>query len=631
MAASLIAVIKEESRRLVTGDDRYYKSMPYYFKLITDSFSGPTGWDGTALFPLPMAPEEIEYSLPFATAVDPLQEGGVSVDEAGVVVARLRIAGTTGFKLRKALDSSFAPGNNKWSGLLPNEESSFLELSGQMHLWRLLGRCFDSYGELKKVAELAPKTYLEWHNVKDQVHQLVVPKQIDIKRNKSSERVIYRYDMTFDVIGTAERNAFEEQMVDDEDGGLIQSIVDTVNTVRKTIRQIGAAIDEITAAFDSIRRFVSNVAGIIDDVRSVVDAASDFVDGAKRFISVPAEFIGATADLVDAADDLLNDAADDDDSLEAALARRSFAQVSDALDTIKVAAMAAHRLSFDEKVDRYSQKMRRFENWTDQQSTAAESLKDKADSSGGTMGIKEAMGGDIKAGDSRRSGGEDDKPGIQRSRWNGFREVTVQQGDTIYAISIRHLGSATYWQDIAIINQLRAPYIASGARIPGTKVPGDPIVVPVNRRTKPARVVAPGNREEGGSQVSSFFGKDVRLEKLANNKYGWLVDIAHGSEDVLLVSGVDNLVQGLGSRMRTEKRHDLCFPAMGLPRIVGNRSIGELWMEARIAVQQETLADPRIEAVSGMEFTVEQDVLTINVNARPIGYDTNRTLPLTVS
>lgn len=630
MAASLIKVIKEEIRRSATGDDRYYKMMPYYFKLRTKSNEGPTGFSGTALFPLPVHPEELDYEMPFATVVEPLQEGGVSVDEAGIVVAHLRIAGTTGFKLRKSKDDSMAPGNPQWTGLLPYE-SNFggMELSGQMLLWRLIGRCFDAYGELKKDAEVAASTYLEWHNIKDQIHQLVIPKNVRVTRNKDRERVTYRYEIICDVIGTAERNLLDEMVVDDETD-MITAITDGVATIRKTIRQIGAAIDEVTAMVDSVRRFASNVVGVIDDVTSVMNAARDFANGVKRYIDIPAEFMASVSDQVDTVNDIL-EAFEIDGSDDAKMARVLFANISDHVETIMVASQVSMKRSFDEKADRHAQKMQRFANMSDQEKDVAADLKLKAAASRGTMKIKEAIGGPVKAYDEDRISIGDEKPNLRTGLWNGFKEVDVTHGDTIFSLAIKYMGAGTYWRDIATINHLKPPYISSGARIPNTLAVGDKIMIPIAKTVIPSRVQFTGDRTAGSSQAASMFGRDIRLELLPTGNYGWLVDVAHGSTDVLQVIGVSNLVQGLESRMRNERRHDLCFPGVGLARMVGNKSVGETWMEARIGIQQQLLADPRIQYVSGMRFTATDDALTIDVDARPVGFDTNRAIPLVVS
>ena len=97
-----------------------------------------------------------------------------------------------------------------------------------------------------------------------------------------------------------------------------------------------------------------------------------------------------------------------------------------------------------------------------------------------------------------------------------------------------------------------------------------------------------------------------------------------------LVSKLDNLIQGLETRLRTERWTDLCFPSVGLPVLVGDKSFGATWMEARAAFQGQVLSDPRIRDVRNISFKVDLDVLEVIIYARPVGSDTGRTIPLTL-
>ena len=56
------------------------------------------------------------------------------------------------------------------------------------------------------------------------------------------------------------------------------------------------------------------------------------------------------------------------------------------------------------------------------------------------------------------------------------REITIQQGDTLEKISLRVYGTVARWPDLAILNNLKFPYI-SDTRSDGVKVPGDKLLV----------------------------------------------------------------------------------------------------------------------------------------------------------
>jgi len=629
MAASLIDVIKENVRQAATGDDAYFKSEPYYFKLVRPVGGSGGSSFGEAIFPLPIAPDRLDYEMPFAAELTPMQEGGVLVDESGIVIARLQMEGTTGFKLRKSKDTSFDAGDPKWTGQLPYIDSFGFDLSGQMQLWRLLGRCFDAYGELKKDPELAHEVSLEWHNLKDQIHQVVVPKMVRVERNAQRNRVTYRYRIECEVIGEAERNILDEVSLED-DYDVIQGIKDGVATIRSTVRQIAAAVDDITAAFDDISRFVSNLTGLIDDIVAIQEAGENLVGGVTSFLNLPKKMMDTISDSLDTACDELNAASGS--LVEVHQVYRLMRDIQDHAATMQVAAYASRVKSFDARAQTNINKTQRFGNLTNEQRDDIDAMSAEAVGAGGNMRMTDAFGGNYRAGDAtRRDDVGDQQPNLKTGRYQGYREVRVKEGDTIESIAIRHTGRVSAWQDIAVANQLRPPFISNSVRVPGTLMVGDPIVVPRAGPTAAPPIIHTGNPAAGGSHAETLLGRDFRLVQLASGKWGWIIDTGHGSVDIQTVLGVQNLTQALGVRCRTEKGSDLTFPSVGIARMVGNKPIGDNWREARFSLQTQVLADPRIKSISGMNFSIEADVLTVEVNAIPIGFDSSRAMPLVLT
>lgn len=56
------------------------------------------------------------------------------------------------------------------------------------------------------------------------------------------------------------------------------------------------------------------------------------------------------------------------------------------------------------------------------------------------------------------------------------REVTIQQGDTLEKISLRAYGDVLRWPDLAILNNLKYPYIGT-VKADGVKIPGDKLLI----------------------------------------------------------------------------------------------------------------------------------------------------------
>ena len=185
MAVSILDVIAEEVREGIIGDTNFYKSMPWLFRIVVDgeSFKGPTGYDGTALFPLPMAPTKFDYDLPFAAELTPQQEGGVVAERAGIVLGTITMSGTTGWKLRTLNTRNEVVDPKFTSGLVGNQMAYKQQVSGQWHFWILANQCFEGYSELMKDPELAAKTRMELHVMKDALHLEVEPVTFCLTRN----------------------------------------------------------------------------------------------------------------------------------------------------------------------------------------------------------------------------------------------------------------------------------------------------------------------------------------------------------------------------------------------------------------------------------------------------------------
>ena len=632
MATSLIATIKEMVREGATGDENFYKSLPYYFKLHTEPNKGPTGLSGEAMFPLPMAPQVFEYDLPFAAEISPAQEGGVVVEEAGIVIGSIKLQGTTGWKLRKSKDTSFPPGQPRFASLLCLNETTGQPISGQMALWRLLGRCFDAYSELKKDPQTGPKTRLEFHSIKEKLHLEVIPRSARVTRDKGNHRLTYGYAFELDVIGPAKEPSLLDLLALEDETSWFNNIMDTIKAVRKMARGIAAAIDDLTAIVNNIKNTITSIANIISDVTSILNAANDFLDGVKSFVDIPAQFTNNVLAMVAAAGqeaEVLS--AVDLNNRGFFYVCQTFKALEDDLIGLDVQARLLARKDWENKITDLSKRMAKHGHLSAEEKEAIADLAEKAAAAQGCMRVQDAFGSGVRPGDAKRIEEGDENPDMQPGQYHGFTEVVVGQGDTIESLANRYLGDPARAREIAIINRLKHPYVSSGrARIPGTKAYGDPILIPAARDMGRARAMHRGDPADGASQAATLMGIDVKTARVGWHVWGWLVDTAHGSVDVQSISGIDNLVQGLENRMRTEHGTDLCFPAVGLTDFVGSKSAGDIWMEAYASVARQVKADPRIDQVAGVEFAVEQDVLEITVRARPIGYDSSRPIPLVV-
>jgi hypothetical protein len=615
MAASIVDILLESARRSLTGDDFYYKR---------------GSWDGSAMFQLPIPPERFEYVMPFAAELTPQQESGIITEEAGIVMADIAISGTTGWKLKKDNTISWAAVGGSFTSLL-SEAMGFNptgeKLSGQMSWWLLANRCFEGYSVLKKDPETAPETYLELHVMKDQLHLQVVPVNVTLRREASRDRVTYRYDLNLKAIGEAA--PIEWDLPDEK--GIFDSIVDGFNKIRGTIRSVQAAIDDISAAFDSLSRLTNSIVGVITDVKNVFESAQNLIDGAKKFFDFPKNFITQTSAAVESLVEFFQD-----EDVPPTVAATLFT-IMDDLDTLNTVLTNASLYaetwpskaeSYNEGTDRYA-KDRAGDQATYRQEQ--DDFASVASDANGKMTIDQAFGGPILAGDSLRRDNSLPETRLRGSDYTGFAERTVGQGDTIQALAARHLGDARKWLDLAIVNNLKAPWVTNGAKIPNTLRPGMSFMVPVKNTSRPARVIGAGNDPiPGESLAEDALGTDMELAK-DGTQWGWEVDHAHGSTDARKVRGIPNMVQAIGSRFRTTRGENIMFPQLGLPRMVGLPAPHDNTAEARLRARQQLLAEPRIDRLNRFKLTVENDALVLDADVIPIGFSTPRVIRRTLT
>jgi hypothetical protein len=626
MSVSIIDVLKEQARQALTGDREYAKAPRWMFRIRSPKGNrGPCGPTGEALFPLPINPDKFEYTLPFANELTPQQEGGVVVEDTGIVIASISMSGTTGFKLRRNRAKFRGGQGSKFCGDLADTGTVFVQdVSGQMAFWILASKCFEGYSELKADPETSSGTILELHIPKEHLALEVVPKSFVLTRSASSERVTYRYNINLEVIGEVGAVDFLE---DEED--IFDEILDTITTIRDTIQSVAATLDDINAMAQQLRRVWQGLSSFIDDVGTVLRSATNFVNGIKSFIDIPRSFIQSVADVAEDAADLFEASA----SLPADVGQ-SIRSLGDDLDRLIVASRDNFKSSWQAVADAYNKRAtdRYNDNITDDdEKDQISDIASDASGAGGGLTADQVYSKPFLPGDERRARLSKAQTRLKTGNYSGFLEKPVGQGDTLAGIAARELGDARRWTDLALINNLSPPYITSGPKLPGTLQPGSRIIIPVNKPVQPAQVLTTGNPETGGSQADAHLGVDYEYVLVSKGQWGWKIDATHGSVDGVKTNGIGNLAQGLGSRLRTQRGTNILFPDVGLPRLVGVDQAENPATEVSLRVRQQILADPRVDRLHSATLEVVKDAVTITIKAQPVGALTPRTISQTLT
>lgn len=615
MAASLIDLVREDARQQRTGDTHFLEKNVYAFVLRGPRNKGSLGPQGVAVFPLPLNPQDFNYSLPFAAEVSPLQQSGVVAEEAGIVLGDIQINASMGFEPKPDLSTAKGAGDGEFTGNLGAGGLNFQDISGQLHFWRLANRCFDAYSALKKNPETAHQTLMEFHNLKEELHLTVIPRDFALSRNALLDRVSYRFSCRLTVVGPA-----QEITVVSPDKDLLDKIKDGIRTIRNSIQMLSATVDDLTAVMDEISRLISSVPSMIRDAVGIINSFTDFINGTKTFLDIPRQTLLA---LTEQAESVANAAA----AIAGfpADAVQAFMDMSDQYDALIVASTDYLTESWDQQIDRYQRLTNTAPLTT---GTKDYQLAETPGKGPTTFSLADTFDSSSeRPGDVRRSehAFSEHRTGSQNVR--SVMEQVIGAGDTLQSLAAKYLGDARRWLDLAIVNQLEPPYIVDQACIPNTLRISDKILIPVSAPAPSPDTITLGDTAAGSSQVEQALGTDFFLKYSDDRKtYGWAIDTAAGSTDVIRIQGIANFTQALKMRFQSEQGQNILYPAIGLPRAIGSKGIRDPLSTVRYQVRQQLLADKRTERVVQFSLEIENDALILNADIQPIGYHSARTV-----
>jgi hypothetical protein len=172
-------------------------------------------------------------------------------------------------------------------------------------------------------------------------------------------------------------------------------------------------------------------------------------------------------------------------------------------------------------------------------------------------------------------------------------------GDTLPAIAGDLLGDRGRWREIADLNGMTGVNTFSN----GSPLIGGTLLF----------VPAPEGAQLPGLSPNDLYGVDLQL-----GADGDLVALGEFPQDVAVVRGVDNLVQGLTNRFVTVQGDNGTFPDHGLPRLAGNPGTADRLAEAAIEAGLQLRRDQRIADVQDLAIVDEGDTLVVNSVLRPV-------------
>lgn len=593
---------EEIRRREATGDDWYTSDLPYALEIRGPSELVP---GGSVVFVLPLGPETHVTTTVLRQSVAPTI-GGLSVEERGLLWRQIQIEGTFGLFPKTGRDTTDTPEPPVGGELL----------SGPGWFKRLEQNVIGKYAGWKVDPDRGSDVRLIWHDTRKDDHWVVVPETLESRRT-AQRRLQYPYMLSLKAV--EEASAATVSLTSESAAAKFNILTMTLGSVagldevRAGLAKVKAGIEYGSAVVRHIRSFVSEIDAVLGDLDEVVQLATEFVDEARSTISSPRSFIQSVAATLESVLLLMENV------VEFPMAVRQNYQT--ALDGVH--QIASQIAVFGDRYEQRIEPVRSLEQGAGRYSTGT---LEAAEGAGPPKSMAEMDRRAVRSTDLaqiRDGGGQ--SPRLQRA-YAGFREHTIQSGDSLEGLAAQFMGDPSFWYDIALCNALQPPYLSpTGA--PGTLGPGSTLVIPLLTQQSTSQVPSAGG---GQTALDDLLGTGILLTESAHSKPGRpAVDFAvdrRTNSDIARVTGIDNLAQALQMRVWTERGTMLAVPTYGLRRLVGFGVTAADLTALRLAARETVEADSRVKQVQRLRFAADGDIVDIEMDVVAIGATSNRTL-----
>ena len=202
-----------------------------------------------------------------------------------------------------------------------------------------------------------------------------------------------------------------------------------------------------------------------------------------------------------------------------------------------------------------------------------------------------------------------------------YKIVDVSSTDTIYSLASRHLGSWRRWFEIALINDLKYPYVSTaGGEF--VRKPGEQVYIPLETATVPVslveRLLSITSVHDLVSLQDAFLGFDLELD--------YSGDMVFNGRDYAFVSGVKAFEQEL-SMVLDGAGGVTSDPTQGLGLRIGSKGKGgataQLWGGY---LRRWLSADPRVNDVVALKTFLDGDTVHFYTKLRFENYDSTVTV-----
>lgn len=625
----------ERVRGLRLNDFQYWQRGVYFFELVvpTEVLADESPQSSIVqdknlqytsfIYPLLLNPEQIEITDKFEHELSIGHDGGVFVEENGVVLRSLRIKGTFGQK-RKYVYARPAPIKLKNMSFDYRAQLKFAadNYSGLRLFQFLQDNVFRAYGDLKRnyglaQKEIAENTQLYFHDTRNREHWLIVPASFTDTRN-AHRTAIEEYTIQATIIDRAHvRGGIRK--TSQRPKNIFDQISDAVKAVRAVINKIKGFVRTVNAVINVVKQTVANVVSLVSDATNLVNALGNLLNTPFAAATALTDAISSSARSflteVDEATLLLSENVTATGDIIVA----QFRSVKDAAELLLLTLTSVGS-------DNPRNERDRLRRTTIGNSRTSTELARSSLVTGLTSQGLSSYGSGPLPGEQERAAGElFQAPTTQN--YSNVRSYVLQEGDTLESVARLALGDASRARQIADLNGLRYPYITTyGA--PNTVRPGQTISLP-------GTVGSAALSQIPGVFTSPNDEPDLRIcgadwKRTDSSHIGFQqLEINGDRDDAQVVSGLDNMAQAVALRMETRKGTSSLFPDLGMEDVI-TLPVGAVTASlTELRLREAIEADPRVATVTAESLTEDTAGTVVSMNLVANLVSLNRTLSLT--
>lgn len=560
--------IKSVTNRPEYADKSWQSSRGYAFEVgrydNNGKFTKEAGWNE---FRLQINPQELSQDEIFAIQVTPTLRG-VLVEHHGTILKDIMISGTTGISPLRREGGADANSGNPIMASGHSGFQEFHELRSYFRVYveakRLDGR---DNGELRMV----------FKNFKDNEFLFVEPQKFSMKRS-ASRPMMYDYAISLKGIGVSTN-------INNGSDDSNSFLKDVDNVLGRAQAYLDLSVQVINGSVGAIRRFERDIVNtVLNPLRSVNTALVAVRGGRAVFFG---EF-GITRRTIDA---LKTEVESVEANFSDAIGRDMTSFNHATGRTATLSGTPGRQSTFQEL-----QVMNGF-SAAKKGLLLIASLQDK-------VFEKNVFETNLQV--ANNTGGK-----YTFSNPNSVREIEILVGDDLQTIAAREFGDVDKFRDIAILNNLKPPYIdvAGGS---GILKPGQKILLPQNAQNVGSGAVKNKIYPITSAMREAERSLGVDLKLTADG------DIAISpTKDFDLVAGIENLSQALGVRIFLEKGSLKRHTHIGTNLQVGKKVRTSLLNELKSDIVSSLTSDSRVASLPFVQTIQEGGTTTINLVVQP--------------